>query len=527
MFQFTLIVGLSILSRANAKPTGHSQQPAKWTSCPAALEAPLLQCAQINVPLDYDRPSADLLNLTLVKLPAAKPKQRKGTLVFQEGGPGNPSWTALQMSTNRSLNIFGSLRDDFDIVTAEPRGVAFNYPVVCDPKFAEQRISTLLFPTTEREYNEIVDFWGEFGKSCLQRTGKVLEHMDTNTQAHDLEAVRLAIGEGGINYCESEYPLPLDSILLMPIADGLSWGTLRGSRYAQMYPRNIRAMILDAVVDHSITRSQFATSESLTFGLTQRRMLDWMGTNKTSPLQGRDAVQIYHEIIRRANKSPYPAPGTKAGYVTANDLRRAIFESVQTPSTWLETAAALKEIHDENNVTAVAPALQPLESGVAFANLAIACNDWPYKQSWAEYRQQEFLNAAYSLDPQSSTAARVWDLACQKWPTARNSDPAGHVCVDNPSAEILLVNALWDPATGYDQALNMHKKIERSFLLTRYGEGHGSWNSAGFPETFQAMQDYIRNLKLPQKLLTDVPKAEVDTDFEMFPWSELSFNTTM
>jgi hypothetical protein len=50
----------------------------------------------------------------------------------------------------------------------------------------------------EEEYRETLARFEAFEQS----SGEITNYMDTLTQAKDLEAVRLAIGEGGLNYCK-------------------------------------------------------------------------------------------------------------------------------------------------------------------------------------------------------------------------------------------------------------------------------------------------------------------------------------
>lgn len=83
---------------------------------------------------------------------------------------------------------------------------------------------------------------------------------------------------------------------------------------------------------------------------------------------------------------------------------------------------------------------------------------------------------------------------------------------------ILIVHALYDPATGYDEAVRLNEKIENSVLLTRYGEGHGSLE---YVEGAQAIMDYFVNGTVPDATaLVDEPmNPEARTDFEILGWN--------
>ena len=56
-----------------------------WQPC---VENETAQCAQVAVPLDYDRSAGATIDLALARLPATDPAGRIGTLFVNPGGPG-------------------------------------------------------------------------------------------------------------------------------------------------------------------------------------------------------------------------------------------------------------------------------------------------------------------------------------------------------------------------------------------------------------------------------------------------------
>jgi hypothetical protein len=210
MFHHSLVSVVSILSLVDnvlSAPSSCGNASTQWTNCPSSFEiSPRLQCANITVPLDHDQPYGEKIDLTLVKLPASNTENRKGTIVIQFGGPGDPTYTELN-TTAYTETVFSEIAEDFDILVAEPRGIAYNHPVKCDVKLLQYLPPTKFFPTTEQEYYDSVEYFGALGRDCLERTGKIMEYMDTLTTAKDLEYVRLAIGEGGLNYCKPSFTI--------------------------------------------------------------------------------------------------------------------------------------------------------------------------------------------------------------------------------------------------------------------------------------------------------------------------------
>lgn len=199
MQRFHTFLSLVALTPLAAMALPVTQGPTTWTACPPEYPA-VLQCAAITVPLDYTDCGGETLSLTLLKLPARNSTARQGSIVWQDGGPGIPTSSALISAANYDGLLLGEVQTYFDLIVADPRGVGINHPVKCDPELT--RNATSYFPRTEDEYEETVARLGAMGQSCYERTGKVMDYMDTHAQAKDIEAVRIAIGEGPLNYCK-------------------------------------------------------------------------------------------------------------------------------------------------------------------------------------------------------------------------------------------------------------------------------------------------------------------------------------
>src|SRR5262249_35751213 len=67
--------------------------------------------------------------------------------------------------------------------------------------------------------------------NCAQRGGKIGYHMSTGNVARDLDVLRQAVRDAKLTYA------------------GVSYGTMIGQTYANMFPNNVRAIIIDGVLD--------------------------------------------------------------------------------------------------------------------------------------------------------------------------------------------------------------------------------------------------------------------------------------
>src|SRR5689334_12436773 len=112
-----------LLAAPHARAAGPPVPELAWSDCGDGYE-----CTPAQVPLDYHRPGGTRLTLQLRRWRAADPATRIGTLFIYAGGPGSSGWDWVQsFATSASAEI----RDRFDIVGFDPRGVRRSRPVSC------------------------------------------------------------------------------------------------------------------------------------------------------------------------------------------------------------------------------------------------------------------------------------------------------------------------------------------------------------------------------------------------------------
>ena len=71
----------------------------------------------------------------------------------------------------------------------------------------------------------------ELARRCGEVSGELLSHITTADTARDLEALRKLVGDRKLTYV------------------GLSYGSMIGQTYANLFPGRVRAMMLDGIVD--------------------------------------------------------------------------------------------------------------------------------------------------------------------------------------------------------------------------------------------------------------------------------------
>lgn len=225
-------------------------QELAWGACDAfavtefqvgvLAEAPV-ECAWLDVPADYGDPRGDTAQVAVSRVAARG--DSIGPLVFNPGGPGS---TGVLGAIGLSVLLAESrIGESFDLIGFDPRGVGATTPAVDCYSASGTTRGDELFPLlglrpalTESDTRAVVE-------RCADGSGglEALAQLGTRTTAKDMDVLRAALGEDKLTYL------------------GQSYGTRLGAVYAEEFPGNVRAMVLDGAFDPELgTVDRFATS---------------------------------------------------------------------------------------------------------------------------------------------------------------------------------------------------------------------------------------------------------------------------
>jgi pimeloyl-ACP methyl ester carboxylesterase len=197
------------------------------------------ECATFVRPLDRDDPDGDEVQLAVVRFPAAGPaEERLGTLFLNPGGPG-------QSGVGLSKIVYllpESVRAQFDFVTYDPRGIGASTPALegkgCKiPKPTRPATGEVDWESVLAERQAQV---ARENARCFEENRDLVEHAGTVDGAHDLDALRAAVGDDKITYW------------------GISYGSMLGSTYAQLFPDRVRAMVFDGNMNPQTTLAEIS-----------------------------------------------------------------------------------------------------------------------------------------------------------------------------------------------------------------------------------------------------------------------------
>jgi pimeloyl-ACP methyl ester carboxylesterase len=426
-----------------------------WTSCGGGFE-----CGSLQVPLDYSHPTAGTIDIAMNRKPATIRSQRIGSLLINPGGPGASGidWIAA------SARAFAILNRRFDLVGFDPRGIARSAPVRCldgpglDTFYA---VDGVLDDPQEKAAAIQAD--KNFAAGCAQLSGRVLPFVDTGSAARDMDLMRIALGDDKLTYL------------------GFSYGTYLGEHYAHLFPTHIRAMVFDAVLDPSLSADDLNISQAASFEQNLQAFLtDCNAHQTTAPTcafaQSGDPATKLDALMQRLDTTPM-AVGNRL--LTRALAQTGVTQEFYDQSLWPDLDLGLTQADKGNGTLLLSFADSYLKrhadgtyENELEANYAVNCLDHPALTDISAYDK---LGPAYAkASPFFGPSVQYSSLPCAYWP-AKPTGHAGPLTAEG-APPILLVGGTNDPATPYAWAVAAHKQIAGSILVTRTGNGHGSYN---------------------------------------------------
>ncbi len=438
-----LAVGLTSGCAAEASPA----PTLEWRAC---AENSDVQCATVQVPIDWSRPEGEQIGIAVARRPAADPAQRIGPLISMPGGPGTSG--VDEMLKGRKFSA--ELHNRFDVISFDPRGVGRSHPIRCDAGLASAQLN--LVPGPDVQLVDVHAHARELAASCRAHSGALLDHVDAVSVARDIEAVRAA--------------LDAERITLY----GRSYGTMPGQAYTELFPAHVRAVLLDSVDDHSLDGAAFLASEARAGQHAFDEFARWCVRTASCALHGRDVGALYGDLFDRARRHELRDPARPGTSVTALELSIATTMPLYKPD-WPALAQTLRALDEQPRQQPVAP-VAPVASGTAKPMPeVIFCADWtfdiPAHADWERLWQQQNRNAPTVRTHFAWSAASL----CSGWPV-RAANPPHVPRLPATLPPTLLMNGSHDPATPLEWAQGVQRNTPGAALLVYAGPGHGIYD---------------------------------------------------
>ncbi|TDW14873.1 alpha/beta fold hydrolase [Kribbella kalugense] len=376
--------------------TPPAPQALRWGECPGGPGDVGIECATLQVPVDWSQPDGRKLTLMLGRLRSTAATS-KGSVLVNFGGP-----VGISIDLMRSYGggqAFAGLRQKMDIVTWDLRGgpnnpgLSTNLP--CD--WSYQRMPRV--PRNQAEFDQLAATNRATAVKCQEKDPQLFGTMDSASHARDMEAIRRALGETKVNFY------------------GASYGGFIGQTYARLFPRNVRSMVLDGTWNHSTDnwdRELPLLARDVQTFVT--RFFDWCRRQGNCA----DAPALWQRVVAQAQRNPMPAGSTT---YDGNEIRwsgvtmaRAGEASYPTLLAALRKAATTGDA--SGFVTANAPFPGAASPGV------VECTDWPHPANQRQLEQQ--IRRTEAAAPYTGIAGTIQlaILSCVGWPVAVRNEPA-------------------------------------------------------------------------------------------------------
>ncbi|WP_197288177.1 alpha/beta hydrolase [Nocardia sp. NRRL S-836] len=501
----------------------YAGQQLAWGSCaftpqPDALPA---ECALMTVPRDWAAPEAGRDLVVSISRVAAS-GEHLGALLLNPGGPGGQG-TSLPGAL---AALQPQLHERHALIGMDPRGTGQEgatgpeqLPETCDVPVGRLSQRTDL-DARDRSAGSIAEHLKlprAVAEACQSEA--VAPFLTTWQTAHDIELVRILLGESTLDYL------------------GYSYGTWLGAKYASLFPRSAGKVVLDSSTDFQgrlqasfeawpqinqrtfessflpwMTR-QFpdevgATTEEAAANWERARkffagagvspdQIDTIFTGMGSSLRWVLGAVVFMLGVRGANGETAPAATGSALAPQLDARARAVFG---TPLASLTPAAGARALADD-------PADYRRFSATRYA---VACGDQPTRSA-AWYR-----HLSDRQGPRYPLFGWQYGLSepCAFWSDAPRQDLP--VLPAEVAGRVLVVQGELDPQTGYEQARSAVRAAPGvSLVSVADSPFHGQYGFGGNPCVDGAVNVFLLRNSRPGNLTC--PGVPLPNETEVHP----------
>ncbi|MFI6096198.1 alpha/beta fold hydrolase [Lentzea sp. NPDC051213] len=414
-----------------------------WAAC--GPEHPGFDCASVKVPLDYDNPRGATTTVALARKPATDKARRIGTLFLNPGGPGG---SGVDFAFGWGERLDTNLQGRFDIVGFDPRGVGRSDPLHCFK--SEEDLNKFFegipgFPYQKAQEKPFFDRYRSLGPECLDDQ-PIARHMSTADVVRDLDLLRRSVGDRKLTYL------------------GFSYGSFLGATYANMFPNNIRALVIDGVLNpelwssgRQIESDRIATKEEF------REFL--RNCDEAACVFGPNSEKRWNALLASVRAKPIELGGQTFTY---DAVVNTALSAMYNPRSWPQTAELFDQLSDA--ATTLSVAAEPDYDNGFDAYNGNACADIEYPRDLRTYSAvARYAEAGSEFGP-----AWWWaNAACANWPT--NQDRYAGPWRTRTNAPVLVVGNHFDGVTDFRGAQAVNKQLAGSRLLAYAGWGHTAY----------------------------------------------------
>ncbi|NEA00923.1 alpha/beta fold hydrolase, partial [Streptomyces sp. SID10116] len=289
------------------------------------------ECATVEVPVDHADPGGPRTTIAVSRIPAEKPSARRGVLLLAPGGPGG---SGLDNPSGKGQRLPQEIRDRYDLIGIDPRGMGRSAPVDCGFDPADLGASKQRpWPAADGSVTANMETARRMSAACARDGGDLIRHISTANNARDLDLVRAALGERKLSVW------------------AVSYGTYATAVYGQLFPHRTDRVVLDSVDDPDpgqVGRGWLAAHEQ---GVEDAfpEFAAWASAPGTPERLASTPAEVRALVLRlaaRLDRAPIPWPGANPAELNGDVLRQSMLTALYDPDDFPRLAELIRAARD-------------------------------------------------------------------------------------------------------------------------------------------------------------------------------------
>ncbi|MFD2417316.1 alpha/beta hydrolase [Amycolatopsis pigmentata] len=403
------------------------------------------ECGYLSVPLDYDHPRGEKIQIAVGRVKHKVPdSQYQGVMLTNPGGPGG---SGLYLAA-RGSKLPNHAGDAYDWIGFDPRGVGSSKPALsCDPNYFGYNRPNYL-PVTPQLEQTWLQKSKSYADACAKNNSRaLLQHMRTTDTAKDMDSIRAALGADQANYY------------------GYSYGTYLAQVYATLFPQRVRRMVLDSTVDPRYVFYQSNLNQDLGFDRNIGVWFEWVAKYDSVYHLGTTAGAVKRVFDEQLAKLSFQPAG---GVIGPDEWLDVFLQAGYYQLRWPTLGDAFAKFVNQGDWQTMKKLFENFD-GVGDDNgfavyLAVQCTDAPWPTDWNQWRADNWRT--FTRAPYFTWMNAWYNAPCVYWP-AKAGKP---VNVDGRGVKnVLMIDETLDAPTPYEGSLEVRKRFPGAVLIAEPG----------------------------------------------------------
>lgn len=404
------------------------------------------------------------------------------------------------------------MRDEWDLVGVQPRGLLSSTPLECTPVSNSDQLAVL---TAGGAFNR---------HRCGASTPAYLRTITTENTARDIEVVRRLLGVNKVSLY------------------GISYGTLLMSTYATLFPQHTDRLVLDSGVNPALVWNGVPASQTQAFKSRMTEMMTWIANHDNIYHLGRTPLAVYRQWSAKIAAESGVPPSVVAPPAEVGDVPPGLRTVAQQYLAGVDLTAEARARAENLIATLTTPGAQANSLLLGITRIAAPDrNKWPF----VAMRMNGRARPKAALDPEVvAILTNLQDLQAvimcneNQVPAQPRQGPAsmfmnavvgdvvdgpglyyqsGMACAGAPAVttpvavtnnhlvvQPLQLQSRGDPQTPYRESLAL-QRLMRSHLITVGGGDHAQLGRM-HPPLDRAIVEYLRT---GTSSVTEVPEPPI------------------